>query len=203
MYLSKLKLDLKSSSARQALRDCEDMHRNIQSIFESDRLSQNVLYRVLYERKDISVYVMSDRQITEDMIKFSSGFILLGSVSLESVKDSIKEGSVYQFDLVAYPSEKKHIQGKKNSLRKYLSDYDDQLSWIHSKAEQSGFRIIDLGLSDGNPVSTKKKGTEIRLNQTRFYGRLQVENIDKFLESWRCGIGPEKAYGFGMLLLSV
>ena len=59
MYLTKINMDLRNRSVQQGFRDCTDMHRNIQKIFNSSRLDSHVLYRLVSKGNNSSAYIMS------------------------------------------------------------------------------------------------------------------------------------------------
>lgn len=200
MYLSKLKLDVSNHSVRKALSDCSEMHRDIQRIFNSNRESNSILYRVVEIGRELSVYISSDTRITSDMIE-NNGYSLVVCKDMEKVINSISDGDVIRFDLVAYPSKKVSEDGRKNSRRVFLRSVNDQLEWLNRKAEQNGFSIESVEVEQLSPISCRSKASNLRLNRARFSGILTVNDRELFVRSVESGIGPEKSYGMGLLML--
>ena len=79
MYLSKVNLDLRSASVRQALRDCGDMHRNIQKLFSASRSDSGVVYRVYQQESGCCVYTMSETVPVETEESIRNGMRVTGS----------------------------------------------------------------------------------------------------------------------------
>ena len=92
MYLSKVELDLKNRSVLQALRDCEDMHRNVQLLFNSTRQENNVLYRVHSSNAKMMLYVQSDQQPEESSKSRENGMSITGSRDLGTWLSEVKKG---------------------------------------------------------------------------------------------------------------
>lgn len=69
------------------------------------------------------------------------------------------------------------------------------------KGSDKGFVILAAEETEGDVLYSRKKSNEMYLHTTKFTGLLQISDAEKFGQAWRHGIGPEKAYGLGMLLL--
>lgn len=201
MYLTKLNMDLRNRSIQQGLRDCTDMHRNIQKIFNSNRTDAQLLYRLVSRGNSFAVYLMSAEEVREEMIDSDSGFSLAGSKCLDDFEKRIETGNTYRFDLVAFPSKKIPNEKSRNSKRVFLSNETEQIEWLYRKAEAGGFIINSVSADRYDSITTNKKDHRITLNQIHFYGSLTITDRSVFLNCWKGGIGPEKAYGMGMLMV--
>ena len=114
----------------------------------------------------------------------------------------------YRFSLIANPTKKirsnKAGELLKNSRRVPLSTREDLLDWLKRKAENAGFSF--------NATTTRtiprprqsfvKKGQVGLHTATEFIGELTVLDSTLFFQSATTGIGPAKAFGFGMLCLA-
>ena len=84
MYLSKIVLDIRHPSVRQALRDVNDMHRNLMAGFEAQlpqgtaRAAQQVLYRLFSRRDQVYLLVSSRERPNPDKLAVR-GFPLFGT----------------------------------------------------------------------------------------------------------------------------
>lgn len=201
MYLTKINMDLRNRSVQQGFRDCTDMHRNIQKIFNSSRLDSHVLYRLVSKRHKLSAYIMSSVPVNEDMIDSRSGFSFAGCRCMDDFERKIADGNVYRFDLVAFPSKKKSFNGAKNSKRCFLYDSTEQIEWLTRKGELCGFVLNSVCADKYGSISSIKKEQKLRFNPVHFYGSLTITDREAFINSWINGIGPEKAYGMGMLMI--
>lgn len=198
MILSKISLDLHSPSVRQALRNCQDMHRNVQSWFGQSRVEAGVLYRVYTDHRGVCLYVLSAQK--PDLFN-AKGAALLGSRSMEALESRFEPGHLFRFDLLAVPSKKVASDGK-NSRRRSLRTAEEQQLWLEKKAGQNGFSLRTLQIANrGSEFGVHSTG-KIQFDAVHFQGILQVTEPERFLKCWQTGIGPEKAYGMGMLLLA-
>lgn len=200
MYLSKVDLDLKSPSIMQALRDAEDMHRNVQKYFSTDRTSGQILYRLRKDRRGMSLYLQSDLLPSETDETLRNGMHLSASKEMSAIENSISDGHVYMFNLLCMPCKKVADGSSKNSRRKYLSTQEERIQWLQRKGAQGGFQILSVIEKEGYSVRTRKS-SGFTLRASEFQGSLKVTDEEKFKQCWRKGIGPEKAYGLGLLFI--
>jgi len=133
----------------------------------------------------------------------------------ETEKLRFPKGHILRFCLRANPTKKvgsslkteKLAGHKKNGKRIALIKEQEQIDWLQRKGAEGGFRVLsaiairedDLKhLSKGNKQQTGK----LSLLSVDFHGTLQVIDPERFLQTILSGIGPGKAFGFGLLILS-
>jgi CRISPR system Cascade subunit CasE len=115
----------------------------------------------------------------------------------------------YAFQLCANPTKKVAKLGAdgsptKNGRRVPLRTREELVGWIGRKGEQGGFSI------HGDTLRSFPRGREyFQKNGQRglhsaveFQGTLTVQDPAKFYESFTRGIGPAKAFGFGLLVIA-
>ena len=238
MYLSRLIIDLRSRDVQRDLADCQRLHRRIMSLFpdlpdqEGARARLGVLYRVdAYSRAGSSLLVQS--RVSPDFRALPRGYLLdprgdppnPQSKPVEQVYAQLRAGTVLRFRLRANPTKKiDSWQGREghrpNGRRVDLRREADQIAWIRRKAEQHGFRLLEVALRPDtvtlvpNPSSVdprpggrvtgwqEEPGTGTRrltFAAVVYEGLLQVTDAARFREALLSGIGPAKAYGFGLL----
>ncbi|MGN0194716.1 MAG: type I-E CRISPR-associated protein Cas6/Cse3/CasE [Pseudoramibacter sp.] len=200
MYLSKIELDLRKASVRQALRDCQDMHRNVMKFFHTDRASAGVLYRLNQSRRGVAVYVQSEAEPRESQGTIHDGMTLSGCRDISRMVKSIEAGNTYVFNLLACPSKKVCGTGEKNNKRRFLTRAEDQIEWLSEKGRQGGFALAQATAESGQTASSQK-GNGFRFASVRFRGILKVTDAEAFKATLAKGIGPEKAYGMGLLFI--
>jgi CRISPR system Cascade subunit CasE len=116
--------------------------------------------------------------------------------------------ATYRFSLMANPAKKVRSapDGRllKNSRRVGLSKREDLLDWLRRKGEAGGF-TFEAEKTHTIPRPRQaflKKGQAGLHTATEFIGLLTVTDASAFQEAVTQGIGPAKAFGFGMLCLS-
>ena len=198
MFLSKIELDLKSPSARQSLRNANDMHRNLQALFSSSREESGLLYRLYKAGSGMFVYMLSE---AEPSAVTGNGITVVGSGNVDGYIDSFCDGQVYSFNLLAVPCKKVASEGSKNSRRRNLTNREEREQWLESKGKAGGFEILQLQMRNGESLFIRKKDNHFRLNSVMFSGILKITDGETFKMTYKKGVGPEKAYGMGMLFL--
>ncbi len=198
MYLSKFEINRDHPSARQALCNVQDFHRNLMARFDTTRQQSGVLYRMDLSKKCPVVYVLS-KVPPKDMAR--KDMKLVGVQQIDSMLQNITKNQRFSFDVCAIPSKKVQREGKKNSRRITLHSENERLEWMQKKARQGGFQITTI--QEINAVNSfgSHGNSSMQLCGYHYQGQLIVEEPEKFRQTYCEGIGPDKAYGFGMLLL--
>lgn len=202
MYLSKLLLDIANPSVYQALRDCQDMHRNIMKAFDQDRKSVQMLYRLVERKECIQLYVYSSVQPDWNRVT-GNGYLLQDMKEISALPTLYGRDSILHFNLLACPSKKVTVEGKKNSTRVLLKTPEERENWLRKQAEKYGFTVLQCTQpSADKQISGKRGGNVVLFHAVEFDGVLQITDPEIFWQAYSKGIGPEKAYGTGLLMLS-
>lgn len=201
MILSKLTLDISSPSVRQALKNCQDMHRNLLGAFDSDRKHADLLYRLVRRKDSIDLYVLSTAIPQWSNIS-RNGYSCVQTRNIAALKEMYGNGSTLHFNLLACPSKKVHGNGK-NSQRVFLRTAEERAEWLERQAAGKGFELLSANES-GMPISiTGKKGVDqIHYAAVNFTGYLKITDAPTFWDGYSSGYGPGKSYGIGMMLIS-
>jgi len=201
MIFSKLGLDIRHPSIRRALRNCQDMHKNLMKAFQGDREQAGVLYTVMKRQDRVDVYVLSRETPDWDALVVN-GYRCTGMRDISAMRDMYGEGSIFRFELLACPSKKIPGDGK-NSRRVFLGQEEERKAWMERQAEKYGFRMRSLQeLGRGEDILGSKGKDTIRYTAIRFSGVLEITDLAAFWDGYQSGIGPGKAYGMGMLMIS-
>ncbi|HNR02414.1 MAG TPA: type I-E CRISPR-associated protein Cas6/Cse3/CasE [Anaerolineaceae bacterium] len=160
--------------------------------------------RLLYRIEEMNDYLRvlaqsATRPDWEDA--FGNFDVLTGPPVVKELHlDKLQNGGFYRFRLVANPVV------TRNGKRLGLFREEDQLGWLTRQLEHSGatllesqVRQIGLARSEKNPV--KDGGVQTHY-AVEFNGVLQVEDPLTLASRIAEGIGPAKAYGFGLLTLA-
>lgn len=132
----------------------------------------------------------------------------------KAINDTFFEYPYYAFQLRANPTKKVRVQlsngeRKKNGRRQPLTDRKSLEEWIVRKAESGGFVVEpeDVRIHPAKKEAFVKRGESSDrllgvIQGVDFRGTLKVVDRDKFIETFRSGIGPAKAFGYGLLALA-
>ncbi len=129
-----------------------------------------------------------------------------GEWATREIASNFLEYTHYRFDLRANPTVKRVVRNelgerKKNGRRTAIYKPDQLNDWLQNKARQHGFEILNVEI--GAPVTQhfRRKNRSGKHVCVDFRGTLQVQNRDRFKDAFQTGIGPAKAFGFGMIVL--
>ena len=197
MYLIKVELDRRD--ARGLLADCQQMHRFITGFFGTDRQSGQILYRtnLVQNKLCIYIYAQSPAEHIPDNCEVQQR-------NVTSWLESMEIGQLWSFDLIAAPTKKVALEGKKNSKRRILRQPQERQEWLERKAAQNGFSIIQTQEQEQLHVSGKHKadtGGVMYHDAYHYQGILQITDTDAFRKALETGIGSGKPYGFGMMMV--
>ncbi len=131
---------------------------------------------------------------------------------------SIAEGSRFQFMLTANPVRKiATIPKKRREQANQPGRHGRRVpvpaasfgEWLVAQGEMHGFRLVEplertLHIQAGYVYvnKTRDSGRGQRLRSVRYDGLLEVVSIDRFHNALHSGIGPAKAFGFGLLSIA-
>lgn len=208
MFLSRLVLDRRNPSVIQSLRDCHDMHRTIMKAFPESgsanaREKYGVLYRLIEQEKNIVLYVLSDIEPEWESIR-SNGFEAKGCKDISGLLNVLIPKRRFAFDILVQPY-RKQSREEGNSRRIMLRTPEERQAWLEKKATENGFRLEWFREEGHNLITGKhseENGGAMFIGTVRYRGVLSVEDKEKFTKAFKRGIGPGKAYGLGMLMLS-
>jgi CRISPR system Cascade subunit CasE len=200
MYLSKLTLNPRPNT-RAVQRDLADpyqLHRTILRAFPhaADGGPGRVLFRLEASRDDNPpvLLVQSDKPPDWSVLAAIPGYLLRPPESKELVL-RVRTGQRLCFRLRANPTVRRSADGKRHGL---LRD-QDQRQWLLRKAAESGFQPVDFVVRAARRTeggADKRKQTHLAVD---FEGILEVTDPEEFAAAVTAGIGPAKAFGFGLL----
>lgn len=196
MYLTKLAMNPSHPSVRQALSDRQDMHRNLMKACR-----EGLLYRVVETRTSLQVLTLT-RALPEMPELEKNGYSLLSYTDLASLPSLYGADSVLRFGLLTSPSKKIENPDGKNSRRVFLREPEERAGWLAGQGSKYGFEVLqsaEIGVPQSIRVG-RSSGSFI-ISAVAFEGILKIVDAAQFWQAWETGIGPEKAYGLGLMLL--
>lgn len=199
VFISKLRLDVENKSVIQCVKCCQDMHINIMQGFKGNgtREEAGVLYRVQVIASKLYVYVQSNVEPDWAILK-KDGFDCEFVTNSDSLLSRIFDGSNVKFTLSCIPYEYK--EGKK--YKTLLRTETERMQWLSKRGDQYGFDLLSYNeLGDVTRTVGVRRNDKVGFDNVLIEGTLKVTNRENFLSTLEKGIGPEKAYGQGLLLL--
>jgi CRISPR system Cascade subunit CasE len=201
MYLTRLWLDSRSAQARRDLADPYDMHRTLVRAFVNDEAQEppRFLWRIepVGAWSEPVVLVQSLLEANWSVLTTLPGYLKRAAeTKIVQPEQLLQPGARYRFRLFANPTV------TRNGKRYGLVSEDTQLDWLARQGERLGFSV-EAGLVTGSGVLNGRKGdVRISLQRTCFEGILKVLNVDSVMAAMQAGIGPGKAFGFGLLSIA-
>lgn len=201
MYLSRLILNANHPQAKSEGLHPYELHRTICKAFD-DPEAARILFRADTDRPGrMHVIVQS---LTMPRWPEPDGKYILSLDEPKVVElERLSVGMPLRFRLRCRPSKRIGEPGnEERGKRKALTDKDEILVWLMRKAEENGFEVKDVAF-DRIYWHESRDGKETKpLGAVQFEGVLAVTDPDKLKRAVRNGIGPQKAYGFGLLSLA-
>ncbi len=207
MYLSRIVMNPRNRRVRAELASVYELHRTIMQAFPQDLpAEERVLFRVDTDRHTgvPTLLVQSVQEPSWGHLVEAGGYLLETPAEknpdLKQVNLSLNGGQLLAFRLRANPTV------KRNGKRIPLFDDEQQQEWLERHAGAAGFQLMSVtAVPEGNQDTNKHSGASImkmRHYAVRFDGLLQVTDPVACTDAVVAGIGPAKAFGFGLLSLA-
>lgn len=202
MYLSRMILNPRSKQVRSELANPYEMHRTIGSIF-SDVCYQDahILFRVdINQHTGIPTILIQSTHEPDWSALPENGYLFDADENPATKVMNLKfePNQVFVFRLRANPTKRDKASGKRIGLRRE----EEQIEWLVRKGKDNGFAVVSCRAIPEGIKRMSKGGTKMSFLSVRFDGVLQVTDADKLLHAVEAGIGPAKAFGFGLLSLA-
>jgi len=204
-YLTQVTLDF-AAAARLRLHDNYDWHQAVWKAFPGrDGQQRDFLTRLDQRREGFRLLIVSLTQpVRPEWCPPNAE-----SWKTKSIPESYFTRSRYAFQLCANPTKKvaKELpDGRltKNGRRVPMRTREELVEWIARKGENGGFAVDEAALrtiSRGRDYF-EKQGMRGLHSAVEYQGVLTVTDPVKFHETFTRGIGPAKAFGFGLLVIA-
>lgn len=217
MMLSRLFLNPMNRDVQRALGDVVRMHQFVMRGFpEGDtpaaRRAHGVLHRCDRDERAGHLALLVQSRTVPDWSRLPAGCLLdLGddlenpaTRSLEPVLAALAPGVALGFRLRANATRKVHPDERKHGQRVPVRGDEGRIEWLARKAAASGFSIESADVRVVEEPSTRgwSPAKRVVFVGTLFDGTLHVTDAARLKAAVEGGIGPGKAYGFGLLSLS-
>lgn len=220
MMLSRLFLNPMSRRVHRAVGDAQRMHQSVMSGFpdgatESARAAHGVLYRLEVNERSGRIVLYVQSSSTPDWQKLPEGFLLdldesdIENPSIRSLAPllaGIGEGDLLSFRLRANVTRRvRGTEERPKGPRVPVCGEAGRRAWLERKARTHGFTLAApefLRIREEPRLIGLRKGDRLTFNGVVYDGLLRVISVESIRAGIRSGIGPAKAYGFGLLSLA-
>lgn len=201
MYLSRLVLDPRNAMARRDLANPYDMHRTLVRAFALDEVQAPPRFLWRLESGSVrdapTVLVQSTPAGNWSALEQVAGYLRRpAETKTFDLPAWVQPGASYRFRLVANPTVTR--EGK----RLGLVGEEAQTAWLHRQALRHGFQLDAALVADSDVVCARKAAMPVSLQRACFEGLLTVLDASALSSALEAGIGPGKAFGFGLLSLA-
>lgn len=202
MFLSKVVLNHHSREVCENICNSDYLHKRVMEGFNDyfmdgrsfERKDKNILFRTHFSSSSFIIYVQSEVEPNW----YGKEWVLSANIKcIDSILDFIKSGKVLSFDLDCIP----YFTDETGKLRSYVKA-DDKIEWFRKKGDYNGFKLLSCRVSSSNKKVTNIGGhSNIIFNLSNLVGKIEVTDADAFKQFFKKGVGRQKAYGAGMILL--
>jgi CRISPR system Cascade subunit CasE len=205
IHLTQATLDL-ATAARQGLRDSYDWHQAVWKAFPGrDGQPRDFLTRLDSNGDGLRLLIVSPVEPVPPAWWPTES----GSWRTKLIPESYFARTKYAFQLCANPTRKitklaPDGSQAKNGRRVPLRTREELVEWIARKGATGGF-AVDLGQLRAFPCGRdyfEKQGHRGLHSAVEFQGLLTVNDSARFAETFVRGVGPAKAFGFGLLVIA-
>jgi len=210
MYISKIVLT-KRAVFKDVFVTGYSLHQEVWDLFaDNPGRDRDFIYRLDYSGKLPLVYTVSNRnpndrkgiwhiESKEYMPIIRNGARMGFTVRISpTVK---REGKRHDVVMDLKFNMQKTQQISEKSMQDIISD--SCRKWIDARAEKNGFNIIDCRCDDYRQVTfdKKKDGVNVRYSTVDITGVIEVIDHTSFIKLLFKGIGPEKGFGCGLIMV--
>ena len=206
MYLTQIML-ANTVGINYIIADCQRMHTLVMSGFpsgdsETPRSDMAVLYDVEPTRSGVRVLIQSDIAPNIDAYRMYCARNTEPCVkNISALSEVLQNGMKLRFSVCANPTvQQSHTHGPR-SARRFISDYDQRQRWLKRKLAEGGAGLNMAIETGSDTVRGKRKDAPLKFIGVRWAGVLTITDAKAFERLLRTGLGPERAYGMGMLTL--
>ncbi|WP_413816417.1 type I-E CRISPR-associated protein Cas6/Cse3/CasE [Pigmentiphaga sp.] len=201
MHLSRLRLDPRSQEARRDLANPYEMHRTLTRCFVNDSgaLPPRFLWRSepVIDWHEAVILVQSETLPSWDALTSRDRYLRGVPESKVLIPEQqLRHATDYRFRLFG------NTTVTRDGKRYGLVSEDAQLAWLARQGEKSGFSVLAALVMSSDVLRARKENMPISLRRACFEGRLRVTDAVLLAGAMKRGIGPAKAFGFGLLSLA-
>jgi len=222
MKLSRLFLNPVSRDVARAQSDSQALHRRVMEMFGTAdgpaRAAHGVLFRLEASERDGTLVLLVQSRDAPSLDRLPDHFLdpraggdASATTDLAPLVGRLLAGSRFRFRLRANPTRRIDTKSapdgaRRNGRRVPLRTPDARIAWLERKLSLAGFALVGGGegcLMSPDGLQRGKRGDGRLTHEGVVYeGIVSVVDPGLARAALEHGVGPAKAYGFGLLSLS-
>jgi CRISPR system Cascade subunit CasE len=225
MILARLFLNGANRQVHRCIADAQELHRQVLSMFPPAeapaRRSLAVLHRLEISERLGTLQLLVQSLEAPDATKLPPHFLdpaagadAVSTTSLAPLLDGLAVGQRLRFRLRANPTRKIDTKSapdgaRRNGRRVPVRGDEARLAWLARKLDAAGLRLVaaeeggPLALQRAEGLSHAHRGKGVATHDAHLFdGYAEAVDVDRIRVAVRDGVGPGKAYGFGLLSLA-
>lgn len=195
MFITKIKLNLNNHLLFKHLTTLDDYHAYLQASFPAENLlniRNRSLWRLETQNKEPDILLVSKVEPdTQVLAKYATTVEIK---NYDHFIDTLNTKRIYTFKLTANPT--RMINNKHTACYNNKETFD----WLNSHSIKNGFKVANVSIMGKQDYFIKKY--HFKIHAVTFTGFLQITDLDKFKQTLVTGLGREKAYGMGLLMVA-
>ena len=211
LYLSRLTLNPYNPGVRSDLAAPYRLHQTLMRGVDGQARESRLLFRLEPEAPAEAPILLVQTQTLPNWDSLLKNGYLRRADGPKALNPESIQQQMYRFRLMANPVKKVRKDGKNHSVRVPLkrARYSEEefkaegkigyLQWLERQGNNRGFKVANVTDMPKAAQPTKGKGKHFGV---LFDGFLQVTDAEKVQQALTDGIGPAKAFGFGLLSLA-
>lgn len=223
MYLARGALNPASREVQRDLASPVALHQTLMRAFpdglgDEPRKSLGLLYRVEQTPRALVLFVQSVARPDFTRLPFGYFLAVEGDLDLALASDGenprvraidderarISVGERFVFRLRANATRKIDTKSgpdgaRRNGKRVPVRGDEARLAWLARKGSASGFRVVNARVLETGAERGRSHERTLTFAGATFDGVLEVTDAEAFRKALAEGIGPAKAFGFGLL----
>ena len=207
MYMSRVKIDTRLHSSRQALANLNRLHAMVAGCFDEVAEAQRPLWRI--DTLGDSTYLLL---VSSEVPNFDT---LLHQISsnndaetvvrdYDSFLSSLHDDEKLRFRITANPVHSVAWRDKDAGRGKVYGHVtvDQQKDWLVNRARKNGFALQSFDIVSRGVKKFQRQGKTVTLSVATYEGLLHVDDVETLRNALMNGVGRAKAYGCGLLTVA-
>ena len=185
MYITKIEVDMTRSKNYLGFTDAGYFHSILENSFEGER------EHPLWQLTGSNILMVSNR-----MPNVPEWF---GKSQTKKYNPNIPENTILHYCITANPTITKNGKRIPLNINRTKNHSYCATDWLKDRLESHGANALSINITENKSV--KAKGGKVKFLAVTFDGVLVVKDKKKFEDALSIGIGHEKAYGCGLMLV--
>lgn len=189
--------------------DANFLHQFVMSLFEdglgeAPREKNNILWHRMSSAVHPHLVVIVQSELLPSIENIKSAIVREAVTVQTKEVDELYKRLVVPEGIISYKVRINPVAKQaRSSSRRPITDLDKIEEWWANRLRAMGATAIDNAtqVTRESVTNAVRNGKSVPLNTVTVVGLAQIEDAEKVLQNVKNGVGKEKAFGFGLVLL--